>query len=260
MNKFKHKKNLGQNFLQDEVILKKISDSIATTSKDLIIEVGPGQGALTKYLSQKSGYLICYEIDERLKRYLQKYESDKCNIIYKDFLNSNLNDIKTCNYNKIYLIANLPYYITTPIIEKIINSSLNVEAMAIMVQKEVALRLAAKPGCSDYGSLTVFLNYYYEVSNILLVDRTKFYPAPNVDSAVLKLTRKKINYAIDEEKLFKFVRDCFKMKRKNLRNNLKDYDLEKMEMILKKKNLDLTIRAEQLSLEDFVSIVQEYYD
>ncbi len=256
MGDFKHKHSLGQNFLKDKKVLIKIIDSVDVKEDDLIIEVGPGQGALTKYLKLFRANLRCYEIDKRVKKYLDSFIDEKTEIIYEDFLNVDLNkQVKDIKYNDLYVIANLPYYITTPIIEKIINSKIDVKAMVLMVQNEVADRLAAKPGSKDYGAITVYLNYYFDVEKLFVVNRNSFDPVPNVDSAVIKLARKDNKYQVNEDLFFKFVKDAFAMKRKNLKNNLSKYDLKLIEPILSKYNLTLQDRAEQVSLECFIEIV-----
>ncbi len=258
MGEFKHKHSLGQNFLKDKKVLIKIIDSVDVKEDDLIIEVGPGQGALTKYLKLFHANLRCFEIDTRVKKYLDSFVDEKTEIIYEDFLDIDIKEqIKGIKYKDLYVIANLPYYITTPIIEKIIDSNVNVKAMVLMVQNEVADRLAAKPGCKDYGAISVYLNYYFNVEKLFVVNRNSFDPVPNVDSAVIKLSRKDKLLKVDEDLFFKFVKDAFFMKRKNLRNNLKQYDLSLIETILSKYNLTLQDRAENVSLECFVDIVNE---
>ncbi len=256
MSEFKHKHSLGQNFLKDKRVLTKIIDSVDVKENDLIIEVGPGQGALTRFLKLFHSYLRCFEIDTRVKKYLDSFEDDKTRIIYEDFLKVNIEDeIKDISYDNLYLIANLPYYITTPIIEKMIKSSLDVKAMVLMVQNEVADRLSAKVGTKDYGAITVFLNYYYDVKKMFFVSRNSFDPIPNVDSAVIKLSKKEKKYQVLDEKLFfQLIKDSFQMKRKNIRNNLKNYDLDKISFVLKQYGLDLTVRAESISLECFVDM------
>jgi len=251
----KAKKSLGQNFLHDETILQKIADSIPTNEFDLIIEIGPGTGALTKYLKKKNSYLICYEIDTSLSSFLNTYKDDKTKIIYQDFLTSDIkSDIKDYNYENIYIIANIPYYITTPIIKKIIKLD-KLQSMTLLVQKEVADRLSAHPGTKSYGSLTVFLNYYFKIEYLFTVKNTCFEPIPKVDSAVIKFTHKeKKLYLKNEEHFFKLIIDAFKMKRKTLKNNLYLYNWNKINEILIKNNLPETIRAEQISLEVFVAI------
>ena len=251
----KAKKSLGQNFLQDEIILKNIANSINTNNDDLIIEIGPGKGALTKYLKQKKSFLICYELDERLKDILEKIKDDKTKIIFKDFLKANiLEDSKSFKYENIYIIANIPYYITTPIIKHIINLD-KLKSMTLLVQKEVAERLTAKPGSKSYGSLTVFLNYYFNINYLFTVSRFAFNPVPKVESAVINFERKKEKITLKNmEMFFKLINDSFKMKRKTLKNNLKEYNWNKIQSILEKNNLKENVRAEELSLEVFVEI------
>ena len=259
MGEFKHMHSLGQNFLKDKGVLAKIIDSVDVKEDDLIIEVGPGQGALTKFLKLFKANLRCFEVDTRVKKYLDSFEDDKTKIIYNDFMKVNLEEeIKDIDYKDLYVIANLPYYITTPIIEKMISSPLNVKAMVLMVQNEVADRLSAIPGTKDYGAITVYLNYYYNVEKLFFVHRSAFDPAPNVDSAVIKLSKKDNELELNDKDLFfKLVQDSFKMKRKNIRNNLKGYDLEKIAKVLESYGLDLTVRAESITLQCFVDMANE---
>ena len=256
MGEFKHKHSLGQNFLKDKGVLAKIIDSVEVQENDLIIEVGPGQGALTKFLKLFKANLRCFEVDTRVKKYLDNFEDEKTKVIYNDFMKVNLEEeTKDIDYKDLYVIANLPYYITTPIIEKMISSPLNVKAMVLMVQNEVADRLSAKPGSKEYGAITVYLNYYYDVEKLFFVHRSAFDPAPNVDSAVIKLSKKDKELEIkDKDLFFKLVQDSFKMKRKNIKNNLKGYDLDKIAKVLDSYGLDLTARAESINLKCFVDM------
>lgn len=256
MDKFVHKKSLGQNFLKDKNILMKIIDAVDVKEDDLVIEIGPGQGALTKYLKLYHSNLICYEVDNRVRKYLDKFVDDKTKIIYEDFMKRNfVRDISEVKFNKLYVIANLPYYITSPIIEKLIESRLDVNGMVFMVQKEVADRFAAKPGGKDYGYMTVYLNYYYNVEKLFFVDRKCFDPVPNVDSAVIRFNKKEDKPELKNEKLFfKLIKDSFHMKRKNIRNNLKTYNLDIVEKTLNKYGLNLQDRAENISLECFIEL------
>lgn len=251
----KAKKSLGQNFLQDENVLKKIANSIKTNEDDLIIEIGPGKGALTKYLQKKNSFLTCYEIDLRMKEILKKFENEKTQIIFQDFLKANIiEDHQKYNYKDIYVIANIPYYITTPIIKHILNQE-KIKSMTLLVQKEVAERFTAKPKSKAYGSLTVYLNYYFNVTYLFDVSRSAFYPVPNVESAVVKFERKNEKSNLkNEEVFFKLINDSFKMKRKTLKNNLKGYELDKIKNVLEENNLNENVRAEELSLEIFEKI------
>ena len=252
--KFDYKKSLGQNFLKDKNIINKIANSINPTKDDLIIEIGPGAGALTKELVKKESDVICFEIDTRLKEILEQIDNNKLTIVFKDFLSININEyIDQNKYKNLYFVGNLPYYITTAIINKIVKES-NPYEITIMVQKEVADRFSAKPGTKDYGSISVFLQYNFDIERVCNVSKTCFEPVPKVDSSVIKFKRNKKISANDEEKFYKLIKDSFTQKRKNLRNNLNGYDLNKIQAILKKYDKDLTARAEQLSIEEFVDI------
>lgn len=254
MKSFEYKKSLGQNFLMDKNIIKKISDSINPSSKDLIIEIGPGAGALTKELIKKESSLICFEIDTRLKEKLLPLETDKTKIIFNDFLKINLKEyIDESKFERLFFVGNLPYYITTAIINKIIDES-NPYEIVIMVQKEVGERFMSKPNSKQYNSLSVFLQYNFDISKVVNVSKNCFEPIPKVDSVVVKLTKNKKGSVINEEHFYKLVKDSFTQKRKNLRNNLYNYDLNKIEETLKKYNKDLTSRAESLTVEEFIDI------
>ncbi len=255
MSDFKHKKSLGQNFLHDQGVLMKIKDSVDVGKDDLILEIGPGHGALTKYLKEFECNLICFEIDERVKEELSAFEDDKTKIIYSDFLKIDIKEVlKDYKYNNLYVIANLPYYITTPIITKFINEEIKVKDMVLMVQDEVANRFTSSPGCRDYGSITVYLNYYFDVNKLFVVSKNCFTPVPNVESAVIKLSSIDNKEIFDKDLFFKLVRDSFVHKRKNIRNNLFNYDLIIVQEILLKHGFDMTVRAEQLSLDVFIDL------
>ena len=251
----KAKKSLGQNFLQDETVLKEIANSIKTDEDDLIIEIGPGKGALTKYLQKKNSFLTCYEIDLRMKEILKKFENEKTQIIFQDFLKTNIiEDCQKYNYKNIYVIANIPYCITTPIIKHILNIE-KIKSMTLLVQKEVAERFTANPKSKAYGSLTVYLNYYFNITYLFDVSRTAFYPIPNVESAVVKFERKNEKPNLKNEKVFfNLINDSFKMKRKTLKNNLKGYKWDKIKEVLEENNLNENVRAEELSLKVFEEI------
>ncbi len=253
---FNFKKKFGQNFIVDKNIIHSIISKSNIDKDTLVIEIGPGAGSLTTELDKVSGHVIAYEIDKTLKPILEKHNLNNTTIIYEDFLKRNIKeDLKKYNYSKIYVVANLPYYITTPIIIKLIEDKLNIDKIVVMVQKEVGDRFKAKPNNKEYNSLSIFLNYYYTVEKLLDVSKNVFIPKPNVDSIVVSLTKKGNKIKVDNEKLFfKLVRDSFKQKRKTLKNNLKGYNLKKIEEILKKHNLDLTVRAEALPIEILAEI------
>ena len=257
-NGFNFKKNFGQNFIIDENIINNIINCAGIDSDTMVIEIGPGAGSLTYMLAKYAKEVLCYEIDTRLKNILDENLKDYNNvkIIYEDFLKVNvIEELKNHNYKKLYVVANLPYYITTPIIVKLIEEDINVDKIVVMVQKEVGDRFKATPNSKEYGSLSIFLNYYYDVKKVLNVSRNVFMPKPNVDSIVVEFTKKEDRYELkNEEQFFKLIRDSFKQKRKTLRNNLKEYDLEKIETTLKKYGKDLSVRAESLPIEIFVDI------
>lgn len=257
-NNFSFKKKFGQNFIIDDNIINAIVNKSEIDNNTLVIEIGVGAGALTTKLSDTAKNVLCYEIDESLKEILDVTLKDKNNveIIYEDFLKANvLNDIKKYSYTKLYVIANLPYYITTPIIMKMIEDKLNIDKIVVMVQKEVGDRFKAKPNTKEYNSLSIFLNYHYDIKKLMDVSRNVFMPKPNVDSIVVEFSKKQINYEVKNEELFyKLIKDSFVQKRKTLKNNLKNYDLEKIDSILKKYNFDLNVRAEQLPIDIFIDI------
>ena len=257
MENFKFKKKYGQNFLVDENIVKKIINNIDIKEKSLAIEIGTGDGRLTKYLCSSFDKVIGYEIDEDVKGSLfdNLKEFSNYQIYFGDFLDRNvLKDLEKENYKHLYVIANLPYYITTPIIEKLIDLNIDIKLIRVMVQKEVGERFSAKPGSKDYGSITVYLNYNFDIKKEFIVSRNSFYPKPNVDSIIVSLYKKEKSFVSDEELFYKLIRDSFKYKRKTLRNNLKEYDLNKIEKVLEKHGLDLNVRAEQLDLDIFCEI------
>ena len=255
---FNLKKMYGQNFIIDENTINNIIQSSSVDKDTLVIEIGPGAGSLTFKLSEYAKNVICYEIDTTLKELLED-NLKGCNnveIIYKDFLKADvLNDIKKYNYKKLYVVANLPYYITTPIVTKFIEDNIPIDKLVIMVQKEVGDRFKATPNTKNYNSLSIYLNYYFDIKKLLDVSKNIFIPKPNVDSIVLKLNKKENKYIVTDEKLFfNLVKDSFTKKRKTLKNNLKNYDLEKINKVLNKYGYDVSVRAEQLSIDIFVDI------
>ena len=219
MIKHDFKKKYGQNFLNNDKILDDISNSFCMKDNSMIVEVGAGSGVLTKKLITKNVPVISFEIDESLKEYLNKISCDNLNVVYRDFLSINLKDYLDSDKH-IYFVANVPYYITTPIISKFIDENIIPDVMVMMVQKEVAERFMALPQSKEYGYFTVFLNYFYTIELVTYVSRNCFNPAPKVDSAVIKLIPKE-NVLIDYQQYFEFLKQAFKMKRKKLMKNIK---------------------------------------
>ena len=260
MDKFEYKKAFGQNFIKDNNIIDKIVKAADIGKDSLVIEIGPGAGSLSKSIVPLSGNAILYEIDTRLEdtlhSLLEQYDNYK--IIFNDFLKQDVKkDIEGYKYKKLYVVANLPYYITTPIITKLMKE-IYPDKIVIMIQDEVANRLSAKEGSKDYGMISVLLSSKYDIKKLFKVSRKCFIPEPNVDSVIIELKRKETKYNVKNEKIFfKLVRDAFTHKRKNLRNNLKGYDLEKIENVLKEYNLDLNVRAEHLTIDQFINISNE---
>ena len=236
MGDFKFKKKYGQNFLKDDRIVEKIVTLSDIEDDSLVIEVGPGKGILTRQLSKAAKNVICYEIDMQLEGYLINLSKELSNVevVFSDFLDVDLaKKVSNYKYKHLYFISNVPYYITTPILMKLINSGLNFLKIVMMVQEEVGERFSATPGKKAYSSITVFLNYYYEIKRLFKVNRSEFIPVPNVDSEVIMLTSREDKIALKNKDLFfEFVRSSFQYKRKNLRNNLKKYDLKKIEEVL----------------------------
>ena len=249
--KFDYNKSLGQNFLKDNNIINKISDSINPSNNDLIIEIGPGAGALTKELVKKGSDVICFEIDKRLESVLNEIDTNNLKVIFEDFLKVDLKKYIDKKYERLFFVGNLPYYITTAIINKIVEET-NPYEITIMIQKEVALRFMANPHTRDYSSISVFLQYNFDIEKVCSVSKNCFEPIPKVDSMVIKLKRNKKYKSTNEKLLYKLIKDSFKQKRKNLKNNLGNYDLNKIELLLKERNKTLSCRAEELSVEDFV--------
>ena len=244
----KAKKKYGQNFLIDQNIINQIISLIDIADNTLVLEIGPGRGALTSQLVKLNCDLICVEIDTDMHKYLSKFESDKCKIIYNDILTINLKSLlNNGSYDKLIVIGNLPYYITSPIMEHLVKSDCKIQEMIFMVQKEVAYRYAAKPCNKDYGYISVFLQSFYDINIAINVPNICFNPPPKVQSAVIKMISNGRRYNGEEEQFFSFVKEAFHLKRKTLKNNLNMYDWKVIEEFLITNNLSTTIRSEELS-------------
>lgn len=251
----KAKKRLGQNFLNNRGIINKIVNTINLEEPAVIVEVGPGKGILTEQLLELNAHVIAYEIDDDLIPSLKdKFKDKDIEIIHDDFLKRNLQeDLKDHLHKNIYIVANLPYYITTPIITKLTDEKIKIKQMVLMVQKEVGDRMTAKSNNKAYSSISVYLDYYYDVKKEFIVLAKYFTPKPKVDSVVISFNEKAKKYDVkNEEQFFRIIKEAFTFKRKNLKNNLFMYDLNKIEKLLQDVNKNLTYRAEQLTIEDFV--------
>ena len=260
-------KNLGQNFLIDSSVVEAIIDTSEINKEDLIIEIGPGLGTLTNILLQKAGKVIAVELDKRMVQILNDRFDMYTNfeIINEDILKLNLNDIiikeKTNNKIKnVKVVANLPYYITTPIIMNLLESQLNLDSIIIMIQKEVADRIVANPGSKLSGAITYAVHYYSKPESIKIVPNSSFIPAPKVDSEVIKLQIRK-NPEVDVKNkalFFNIIKASFMQRRKTLANALLNSKLfqskEEIKQLLEESNLDKNIRGEKLSLQDFANL------
>lgn len=262
---FAFQKKFGQNFLIDANILENIVGAAEISKEDFVLEIGPGIGTMTQYLCEAAGQVVAVEIDKMLIPILQDTlsEYDNVEIINQDVLKV---DIKSMAEEKnqgkpIKVVANLPYYITTPIIMGLFESKVPIESITIMVQKEVADRMQTGPGSKDYGALSLAVQYYADAKVMLNVSASCFMPRPNVDSAVIQLTRhRKAPVDVEDEKLmFQIIRASFNQRRKTLVNGLKnslelDFSKEEILSAIQEIGKPDTIRGEALTLEEFAML------
>ncbi len=259
---FKFSKSLGQNFLIDGNIVRNIVKGAQVNKDDYVLEVGPGIGTLTEELALNAKKVVSVEIDKSLLPILDYTLSsyDNVEIVYGDILKIDVQKLidEKLNGGPVKVVANLPYYVTTPIIAKLIEEGLNIESITVMVQKEVADRIVANPGNKQYGSLTVFVNFYSNPEIILPVPKTVFMPQPKVDSAVIRLNTKETPKDVDRDLFFKIVKAAFSQRRKTILNSLSNKELgldkEKVKELLEKCNISPKERAENLKIEDFINI------
>ncbi|UKS65404.1 16S rRNA (adenine(1518)-N(6)/adenine(1519)-N(6))-dimethyltransferase RsmA [Rossellomorea marisflavi] len=261
---FSFKKSLGQNFLIDPNILRNITDHAGLSKETAAIEIGPGIGALTEHLARTSGKVVAFEIDQRLIPILEDTLSpyDNVTIVNQDVLEADVASIietELAGYEDIMVVANLPYYVTTPIILKLLMERLPIHGICVMLQKEVGDRISARPGTKAYGSLSIAIQYYTEAEMVMTVPKSVFMPQPNVDSAVIRLTKRSVPpvQVQDEDFLFTVSRASFAQRRKTILNNLTSQlpqGKEKKDLILEalsKAGVDPTRRGETLSIEEF---------
>lgn len=259
-------KSLGQNFLINDDVISKTIDSANISKEDLIIEIGPGLGTLTEGLLEKAGKVIAIELDKRMLSILKERFSLYSNfeVINDDVLKVDLQDLiknekKMNNLKVAKIVANLPYYITTPIIMKLLEDKLDIETITVMVQKEVAKRLTAKPGEKLAGAITYSVNYYCNAEEMVEVPRESFIPAPEVESEVIKLKLRETKPVEleNEKEFFKLIKNSFMQRRKTFLNGVSNsglVDKEKLKQILKEMNINENVRGENLTLEQFAEI------
>jgi 16S rRNA (adenine1518-N6/adenine1519-N6)-dimethyltransferase len=276
----KAKKSLGQNFLQDEHIIQRIIRSVSAKDTDVIFEVGPGTGALTRLLVKQSGLVVAVELDRRLIERLQAQitgdnfilvEADALRVDWDTLLDSAVERWRTLYSSvtdepRLRIVANLPYYISTPIIERLLAGNHRIFDMILMLQEEVVDRIVSQPGSKEYGYLSVFVQYFCEADKLFTVPPIAFSPVPKVDSAIVKLTLRKepVIDIQDREKFFALIRAAFAQRRKTILNNLKaaaaisDFD-ELPDKALQNCGLDAMRRAETFSLKDFAVLYHSLF-
>lgn len=270
-NMFYFKKNFGQNFLIDSNILENIIESAEITSDDCVLEIGPGIGSLTQFLAETAKKVICVEIDQHLIPILKETLKDYSNveIIHGDILKTNIDEIilEKNDGNPIKVVANLPYYITTPIIMDLLENHRKVDSITVMIQKEVAERMQAGPKNKEYGALSIAVQYYCNTAIDMIVPPSCFMPKPKVASAVITLhVLPEPKILVPDEKLFFHIVKCaFGQRRKTLLNCLYNqggfsFSKEEITSILQDCNMDEKVRGEALSIEDFGNLCKEIYD
>lgn len=261
----KAKKHFGQNFLVDQNILNEIADQSLITKDTIVIEVGPGLGSLTQKLLEKAGHVLAYEIDRDFIPILKKTFKgfDNFTFVNQDILTVDIDQDIFKHFGDRYdivVVSNLPYYITTPILMKFLETSKRVKKLVFMVQYEVGMRITSKPNSKDYNALSIAIQYRASARILFKVPRTVFIPAPNVDSAVVEIiTLEEKKYLVSDELFFyRFIRECFTQRRKTLMNNLRSAYPEipktDFEDALLSLSIPLNIRAEALSLEEIINL------
>lgn len=260
-------KSLGQNFLINNEVVSTIIESANISNKDLVIEIGPGLGTLTSRLLEKAGKVICVELDDRMISILEDRFKlyDNFELIHNDVLKVDLNKIieenlENSNLKTAKIVANLPYYITTPIIMKLLEEKLNIETITVMIQKEVADRLVALPGTKNAGAITYSVYYYADAIKIIDVEKNSFIPEPNVTSTViqLKIRKESLLQVENEELMFKIIKQAFMQRRKTLVNALSNLAIfnnkEEIIQLLKELNINEKVRGEALTIEQYAKI------
>ena len=269
---FKHAKSLGQNFLNDQNVIDKIVEGSEIDEQTLVVEIGPGEGALTTELVEVAGHVIAIELDDRLIPILRTKFAlhDNFEVIHEDVLSVDIKSIVSENMakrglTKTRIVGNLPYYITTPIITKLIESEAKFESLTVMMQKEVGDRIEAEPGTKLAGAITYAVHYRCTVDKLCDVSRESFYPVPKVDSVVLRLNmRDELAVNVnDENNFFKCIKAGFSMRRKTLLNSLQaldDVNKDDIKRALENANIDPSRRAETLTMEEFAELSNSIWE
>jgi 16S rRNA (adenine1518-N6/adenine1519-N6)-dimethyltransferase len=259
---FKFKKGLGQNFLIDDSVLEDVVDGADVNNEDFIIEIGPGFGTLTRALLKRAKKVCAIELDEKLFPILEEElkEFDNFELIHKDALKVDFNELMA-NEKSVKLVANLPYYLTTPIIVNLLTKGYNFKSLTIMIQKEVGVRIDSEPDCKAYGAFSILVQYYCNTKILRLVPPSAFLPQPKVESIVIrldKLEEPKVKVK-DEALFFSIVRQSFNMRRKTLWNGVKNMGVSKedLEKCFERANIDPKRRGETLSLQEFATLSDE---
>lgn len=263
----KANKSLGQNFLINQNVVDSIVQSSNINKDDLVIEIGPGLGTLTKFLLEKAGKVVCIELDSKMISILNErfFLYDNFEVINQDVLKTDLkrlikNEKEKNSLKNAKVVANLPYYITTPIIMKLLEDELDLDSITVMIQKEVADRLIAVPGSKETGAITYSIYYYSEAEGLMEVPKESFIPEPEVTSKVIKLNirNKSIIDVKDSRNMFKIIKCAFMQRRKTLLNSLTNSKIfsskEEGVRILKELNLEENVRAEKLTIEDYAKL------
>lgn len=263
-NNFKFNKAYGQNFIFDKNFLKSIVDMVVD-SKDTVLEIGAGAGTLTSMIASKAQKVVSYEIDKNLQPILQENLKDcnNCKVIFEDIMKVDIEDIEKEMGGDYIMVANLPYYITTPIIFKFLENAKHLKSMSIMVQLEVAERLTANPNTKEYGAITPAIDYRANAKIIKKVSRNMFTPIPNVDSAIVKIDFVDNKFDIlDRKTLDETIKCVFAMRRKTISNNIKSYfhlSSEQIDCICKNISISPTTRGESLDTQSLVNLSNEIY-
>ncbi|MFI3228602.1 MAG: 16S rRNA (adenine(1518)-N(6)/adenine(1519)-N(6))-dimethyltransferase RsmA [Bacillota bacterium] len=261
-HEFRYKKALGQNFITDNSLLQAIVRDAEITENDTVVEIGTGAGTLTRAIAQKAKRVISFDVDSDLQNILAETLAglENVEVIFRDVLKMKDEELTEIIGGKFKVVANLPYYITTPMVMRFMDSALPVESLTVMVQKEVAERITANAGTSDYGAITVSIRYRADVKVTRIVGRQLFFPQPKVDSAVLHIKMNKNKYNIADEKLLRRTIKCgFAMRRKTLVNNLSmafNFSKEDSKSILQECGHDERIRGEVLSVEQYIALAE----